>query len=262
MPVSSTTWRPPRSRTWRTRATRKPARATSARPGSIARRRGRRSAGIASSSAGSSRANRAGSGAASPSGRTGKPPPMSSVSNSGRVPPRAARGARAHAGPHPATRRPPGAASRHGGGSRGARARRRRPTTSTAADSSSAVIPNFDVPAPTASSRSVSGTTSGFSRKSTSSRAPRRRSMRPGDSHERLGLVQRFDRDPPKRRPVGRCPAGRPQVGVGLADALERDPVVRQAGPPGDRPLAARDDVGVEAETRDASHDRARRRSP
>ena len=40
MPASRMTWRPPRSRTWSTRATSQPARATSARPGSIARRVG------------------------------------------------------------------------------------------------------------------------------------------------------------------------------------------------------------------------------
>ena len=66
MPASRTTWRPPRSRTWRTRATSQPARATSARPGSIARRVGRRSAGMPSSSAGSSRAKRSGVGDGSP----------------------------------------------------------------------------------------------------------------------------------------------------------------------------------------------------
>ena len=62
IPASMTTWRPPRSRTWRTRATSQPARATRARPGSIARRAGRRSSGTASSSAGSSRAKRSGLG--------------------------------------------------------------------------------------------------------------------------------------------------------------------------------------------------------
>ena len=50
-------------------------------PGSIARRVGRRSPGSPSSSAGSSRAKRSGVGHGSPSGRTGKPPPTSSVSN-------------------------------------------------------------------------------------------------------------------------------------------------------------------------------------
>ena len=46
----------------------------------MARRVGRRSAGIASRSAGSSRANRSGVGDGSPRGRTGNPPPTSSVS--------------------------------------------------------------------------------------------------------------------------------------------------------------------------------------
>ena len=81
MPASRMTWRPARSRTWSTRATSQPARATSARPGSIASRVGRRSAGIAASNAGSSRAKCSGVGDGSPSGRTGKPPPRSTVSN-------------------------------------------------------------------------------------------------------------------------------------------------------------------------------------
>ena len=81
IPASRTTWRPDRSRTCRTRASSQPARATSARPGSMASRVGRRSAGIASSRAGSSRANRATSAPAGLPGRTGNPPPMSSVSN-------------------------------------------------------------------------------------------------------------------------------------------------------------------------------------
>src|SRR5205809_615686 len=63
MPASTTTCAPPRSRAWRTRATSQPLRATRNRPGSIARRSGRRSGGIASRSAGSSLANRSGAGA-------------------------------------------------------------------------------------------------------------------------------------------------------------------------------------------------------
>ena len=86
MPASRTTIRPSRSRTWSTRATSQPARATRNRPGSIARRVGRRSAGSASSSSGSSRANRSGRGPTSPNAGTGNPPPTSSVSNSGRPP--------------------------------------------------------------------------------------------------------------------------------------------------------------------------------
>jgi len=39
-----------------------------------------------------------------------------------------------------------------------------------------------------------------------------------------------------------------PQVLVRLADALDRDPAVGDPGPPGDGPLAARHDVGPEAQ--------------
>ena len=81
IPASRTTWGPPRSRTCRTEATSQPARATRNRPGSIESRPGRRSLGIASSRAGSSRANRLGPGAGSPEAKTGNPPPTSSVSN-------------------------------------------------------------------------------------------------------------------------------------------------------------------------------------
>jgi hypothetical protein len=83
MPASTTTMRPPRSRTWRTRATTQPARATSARPGSIARRMGRRSPGTVASRSGSSRGEPGGVGDGSSAGSTGNPPPTSSVSNSG-----------------------------------------------------------------------------------------------------------------------------------------------------------------------------------
>ena len=62
MPASMTTWRPPRSRTCRTRATSQPDRATSARPGSMARRAGRRPSGTLARRSGSSRANRSGAG--------------------------------------------------------------------------------------------------------------------------------------------------------------------------------------------------------
>jgi hypothetical protein len=83
---------------------------------------------------------------------------------------------------------------------------------------------------------------------------PRKRS---GDPHERLRLIRRFDRDPPDRVADGRRSNGRPEVRVGLADALERDAAVRDAGPPGDRPLAARDNVRIESQAVDPGHDRA-----
>jgi hypothetical protein len=83
-----------------------------------------------------------------------------------------------------------------------------------------------------------------------------RRWQRPGDAHQRLGLVGRFNRDPSDRVPRGGRSNGGPEVRVGLAYALERDPAVRDAGPAGDRPLAARNDVGVVAEVGDTGDDR------
>ena len=71
-----------------------------------------------------------------------------------------------------------------------------------------------------------------------------RRRARAGKPGEHLGqLVDRLDRDPQERPPVAGRPDCRPQVRVGLADALERDPLVRQAGRRRRRPLAARHDV-------------------
>ena len=122
-PASMTICRPSRSRTWSTRPTTKPARATSARPGSIARRVGRRSAGAWRRSAGTSRAKRAASGVGSSSGKIGKPPPTSSVSKGG---PRSADEGRerdAAADRVAPARRRIGVASRHGGGCRAVRGR-------------------------------------------------------------------------------------------------------------------------------------------
>ena len=106
IPASMTTCRPPRSRTWRTRATSQPARATSARPGSMARRLGRRSAGIASSRAGSSRANALGPGTGLVERRRPGTRHRHRACRSPRARRRAARPPRGHAGRHPARRRP------------------------------------------------------------------------------------------------------------------------------------------------------------
>ncbi len=72
-----------------------------------------------------------------------------------------------------------------------------------------------------------------------------------------LRLVTRFERDPRERRSArGRGADGRREVGVGLADALEGDPVVGEARLGGGGPLAARHDVGAEAACCDLGHDR------
>jgi hypothetical protein len=67
-------------------------------------------------------------------------------------------------------------------------------------------------------------------------------------SDERVRLVERLDRDPSQRAPIGSRANGSRQVRIGLADALERDPLVLEPGPPCDRPLTTRDDVRVEPE--------------
>ena len=170
MPASMTTWRPPRSRTCRTRATSQPDRATSARPGSMARRAGRRPSGTLPKRSGSSRANRSGAGTGSSSGRTGKPPPTSSVSNVSRLPRR-----------RPTTASPRRTASRHASTARSCEPTWRwtprgriAPSACVASHStrpvaSVSVMPNLDAPSPTASPAIVSGVTSGLSLTSTSS---------------------------------------------------------------------------------------------
>ena len=259
IPASMTTWRPPRSRTWRTRATSQPARATSARPGSIARRLGRRSAGTASSRAGSSRAKRSGAGPDSSSGRTGNPPPTSSVSKS--VEPAAEQPDDRETAPDGI---PPGVdraqlrpdvqvdAARPDGtggmradpldepGRLGLGHPELRPsvTDREARDGLGrdvGVEPDEDV-----EGRPVAAAEPG---------APRH----PG--HD-LRLVGRFEGDPQERGAGRRRPDRRPQVRIGLADALERDPPVGHAGATGDRPLAARDDVGTEPARGDLGDDR------
>ena len=173
MPASMTTWRPPRSRTWSTRATSQPERATSARPGSMARRVGRRSPGIASSSVGSSRANLAGDGAGTPMGRIGNPPPMSSVSNDAMVPRhRAVRASALRTASRQASTAPSCEPTwrwmpRGRSGPSGP------PPAVIAAAISISVMPNLLDPAPTARPACVSGATSGLRRYRTSTRRPR-----------------------------------------------------------------------------------------
>ncbi len=52
-------------------------------------------------------------------------------------------------------------------------------------------------------------------------------------------LLRRLDGDPPERLPIGRGARRGPEVGPGLADPLERRPVVRDPGPARLRPLPA-----------------------
>ena len=233
IPASMTTWRPPRSRTWRTRATSQPARATSARPGSIARRVGRRSAGtrVEQRRELAREPLRAGRRLVERQDRE----PAADVE---RVERRRARRAS-----RPTTASPRRTASRHAStapsceptwrwtprGRSGpaacalshstsagrlglghpelGRARRRRPGPAMRLGRDVRVEPDEDV-----ERRPAAASEPG---------APRH----PGED---LRLVGRFERDPAERRAGRRGPDGRAQVGVGLADALERDPVVRR----------------------------------
>ena len=129
----------------------------------------------------------------------------------------------------------------------------------TAPVSSVSVMPNFEDPRPTARPAWVSGVTSGLRRNRTSRGgwlrlpSPARR----GDRGQLRQLVGALDRDPAKRRAVGRRPDGGPQVRRRLADPLERDPVVRDAGRARRRPLAA-----TRRRSRPGRRPRAARRSP
>jgi hypothetical protein len=64
----------------------------------------------------------------------------------------------------------------------------------------------------------------------------------PGQPGQRVDLVGGLDRKPAQRVPVGCRLDGSPEVGIGLADALERDLRIGQSGPPGDGPFTARYD--------------------
>ena len=101
-------------------------------------------------------------------------------------------------------------------------------TVSTAADSSDAVIPNFEPPRPPPGrdgSPARPLDSAGRGRRA-GELAAATRAM----SHQRLRLVAQFDRDPPDRVARGSRSNGGAEIRVGLADALERDPAVRDAG--------------------------------
>ena len=68
-------------------------------------------------------------------------------------------------------------------------------------------------------------------------------------------LIRRLDRRPQDGIAAPGCPDHGPQVGLGLADALERDPAVWNACPPGDRPFAARHDVRAQAKLAEPADD-------
>jgi hypothetical protein len=76
-----------------------------------------------------------------------------------------------------------------------------------------------------------------------------------GELDQRGRFVRRLDREPEGSDPVGGRPDGSGQVGVGLADALDADPVVPEPRLPRDRPFAAGDDVRAEARSREQPDD-------
>ena len=161
-----------------------------------------------------------------------------------------------------ARHRPRPAATRHGGGCRGAGGRARPPwPTSRAAASSASVIPNLELPLPTASPACVSGVTSGLSRNRT---VDRRAGRRARDAPVERGRRGPRARRPTRRRPsqrlaVGGRPDGRPQVRLGLADPLERDRRVRQPGLPARAAHSPRETTFAPTRRRPS---RRRRRSP
>ena len=233
MPASSTTWRPPRSRTCRTRAS-EPAgpchdvRVRARWPAAL----GRRSAGVASSSAGQltreSRGRRRRARPARRPGtrrrrracRTSRWTPRHSAGNRQAAADRVAPGVD-RAELRPDVQVDPARPERSVGGRRRARSR---PAISIS------VIPNLEPPAPTASPACVSGATSGLSRYRTSSGGERRAVARAARQRRRLlGRLERRSSGAARRRAAARD--GGAQVGVGLADPLERDPLVRDAGP-------------------------------
>ena len=247
----------PRSRTWRTDPTSQPARATRKRPGSTAQRSGRRSAGISSRTAGISRANRAGLGTAS-ADPTGKPPPTSSVSKSGSPPrtkPMSARQRRTASRqasmapsceptcrwiPRGRTRATPGGPLDGLG-----QLRLRHPELRRAGTDGQAgvrlgrhigVRADEDVERRPAAVGAQAG--------------------RIGERDQPLQLIAQFDGHPRQWRPIDCGPDRGPQIGIGLADALQRDRVVRHACPSRDRPLAGRHDVRAQTAPGEPGHDR------
>ena len=102
-------------------------------------------------------------------------------------------------------------------------------TRSTVDVSSVSVMPNFEPAAPTASPAAVSGTTAGLRRNSTSSGG---RSAVPSRARRAMAIrASASSGDRSRARPEAPRPLAHraPQVGVGLADPLDRDPVVRDA---------------------------------
>ena len=258
MPASRTTWRPARSRTCRTRATSHPARATSARPGSMARRVGRRSAGTP----------RAAPGARARSARRSVPARRADGPGSRRRHRRCrtcrssratARPRRAPAGPPRARRRPRRAATRRAGGCRAAGAgpsgRRHRPARWPAPISVS-VMPNLDAAGPDREPGQRLGhdvrvepvqDVDAAARPDRARRSPASASASSGDSMATQRSGSAVDRGARRRR------AGRPAV-LPIPSS-----VIRSFGTParrGGRPLAARDDVRAEPARGDRGDDR------
>ena len=145
-----------------------------------------------------------------------------------------ARGRPGPGGPRPARRPPRPAASPRGGGGRATRTGPSGGSPASTPVSSVSVIPNLDAPGPTASPRGSPGArpgSAGAARRAAAAAAsepgpPRERRRAPASSS---GLSTATHRS---GCPLDGGPDRRPEIGVGLADALQRDPFVRHARPP------------------------------
>ena len=237
------------------------------RPGSMTSRRGCRSTGIASSSGASSRAKRSGRGPGSAERADREAATEVERVEAVRVRRHQAEQRQARAAPHRATHRRRRAAIRRAGGClRHERADPSAATRSTAVDvSSAAVMPNFARAAADGQpSRRLGHDRRGSAGTARRARVAPRCPARPASIGERAPRPRRATRSRASAAgpPACRGAHAAPQVGVGLADALEGDPVVRDAGAPRDRPLTARHDVRPEAEPATVTPRRRRRRSP
>ena len=227
-----------------------------ARPGSIARRVGRRSAGDAVEQrrqlAGEARRG----GRRLVERRTGNPPPTSSVSNVSIEPRQSAVDRERRAGRRRARHRPrPSCEPTCRWMPRGRSGPSGPPPRLDGRRDSVSVIPNLEPPGADREPGEGLRRDVGVEPEQDVERGPppRRDRSRP----VRVGLVGRLDRDPARAgRPLARRPDRGPQVGGGLADPSRVIRSFGQAGPAGGRPLAARDDVGAEPARGDRGDDR------
>ena len=227
IPASRTTWRPPRSRTWSTRAD-EPARPRDEEPAGLDREaarpavlRDRRRAGPAARG----RTARVAAPARRAAGPAKPPPDVERVEvrqPTAQQPERP----RARAGPHRARRRPPRAATRRGGGCRAGRSPR--PAAATRSTVARQLrLGHPELRAARARRRARPGSrarrpgSAGTGRRAAAgvaARAAARRASSISASASSADSIASHS----ERQPVGGRPDGGGEIGVGLADALER----------------------------------------